>query len=326
MATKMIEQSTGAVFCDRSGNTCELQAGHRDELKPGWSKMLEDQPSSPSDAEIVREMDGVSSRLKLATRMLAAFGGRIDVDDALVVGCGDVVEPTFVASAGARSVVGTDLSFTEDRERLLRIVDRFLIENGRSIPKPDVVEMREDNIADSSLSDQSFDLVCSWRTLEHISDPQAAFAEMYRVLRPGGYAYHEYNPFFAIDGGHSLVTLDIPWGHVRFDRSDIERYLQQFRSNETERAWLLRQLPESNDHRRSQRVRHVSRFRNTRRHPRTRTEDLIRVDAKLLNAAQQNYPGTTLNDLISRIVRVVMPTERWMTDVSSQCLIIHSAF
>ena len=229
MATKMIEQSTGAVFCDRSGNTCELQAGHRDELKPGWSKMLEDQPSSPSDAEIVREMDGVSSRLKLATRMLAAFGGRIDVDDALVVGCGDVVEPTFVASAGARSVVGTDLSFTEDRERLLRIVDRFLIENGRSIPKPDVVEMREDNIADSSLSDQSFDLVCSWRTLEHISDPQAAFAEMYRVLRPGGYAYHEYNPFFAIDGGHSLVTLDIPWGHVRFDRSDIERYLQQFR-------------------------------------------------------------------------------------------------
>ena len=307
MATKMIEQSTGAVFCDRSGNTCELQAGHRDELKPGWSKMLEDQPSSPSDAEIVREMDGVSSRLKLATRMLAAFGGRIDVDDALVVGCGDVVEPTFVASAGARSVVGTDLSFTEDRERLLRIVDRFLIENGRSIPKPDVVEMREDNIADSSLSDQSFDLVCSWRTLEHISDPQAAFAEMYRVLRPGGYAYHEYNPFFAIDGGHSLVTLDIPWGHVRFDRSDIERYLQQFRSNETERALgyydncLNRMtIVDLNEFATS------AGFETLAVIPRTRTEDLIRVDAKLLNAAQQNYPGTTLNDLISRIVRVVM--------------------
>ncbi|HNO79478.1 MAG TPA: methyltransferase domain-containing protein [Phycisphaerae bacterium] len=307
MATKMIEQSTGAVFCDRSGNTCELKAGHRDELKPGWSKMLEDQPSSPSDAEIVREMDGVSSRLKLATRMLAAFGGRIDVDDALVVGCGDAVEPMFVASAGARSVVGTDLALTGDSERLRRIADRFLIENGQSIPKPRAAEMREDNIACSNLPNQSFDLVCSWRTLEHIGDPRAAFAEMYRVLRPGGYAYHEYNPFFAIDGGHSLVTLDIPWGHVRFDRSDIERYVQQFRSNETERALgyydncLNRMtIADLNGFATS------AGFETLAVIPRTRTEDLIRVDAKLLNPAQQNYPGTTLNDLISRIVRVVM--------------------
>lgn len=312
MPSRLVEPVITDVFRDGLGEVHDLVAGHRDELKPGWSKMLDDRPSSPSDAEVASEMAGVSSRLKLATRMLAAFGGRIDVDDALVVGCGDAVEPMFVASAGARSVVGTDLALTGDGERLCRIGERFLAQNGQNIPKPRVLEMRADNIACSNLPDQSFDLVCSWRTLEHIGDPRVAFAEMFRVLRPGGYAYHEYNPFFAIDGGHSLVTLDIPWGHVRFDRSNIERYLQQFRPNETERA--LRYYDESLNR---MTIADLDGFATSAGFevlaviPRTRTEDLIRVDAKLLDAAQQNYPSITLNDLISRIVRVVLrrPTE-----------------
>ena len=40
--------------------------------------------------------------------------------------------------------------------------------------------------------------------------------------------------------------------------------------------------------------------------PLTRTEDLIKVDAGLLAAAPSNYPSLTLNDLICRIVRVVL--------------------
>ena len=49
------------------------------------------------------------------------------------------------------------------------------------------------------------------------------------LLRPGGIGYHVYNPFFSANGGHSLCTLDFPWGHVRLDALDFERYLEEIR-------------------------------------------------------------------------------------------------
>ncbi|GJM25614.1 MAG: hypothetical protein DHS20C16_20290 [Phycisphaerae bacterium] len=311
MVSSVIESATGENFSDQFGITHELVAGHRDQLKPGWSRMLEDEPASPSDAEAVTEMDGVTSRLKLARRVLATFGGRFDVDDALVVGCGDVVEPMFVASAGARSVVGIDLAFASEGDRLTRIADEYLAKNGQPRPAPDTIQLRKHNVANSELPDKSFDLVCSWRTLEHIADPRSAFSEMHRLLKPGGYAYHEYNPFFAIDGGHSLVTLDIPWGHVRFDREDIAAYLNQFRPQEATRALsyfdncLNRMtIADLNEYATS------AGFEILTVIPRTRTEDLVRVDANLLTAAKRNHPTISLNDLISRIVRVVLRRSR----------------
>lgn len=82
----------------------------------------------------------------------------------------------------------------------------------------------------------SFDLVCSWDVLEHVRDPRRAFAETARLLRPGGLAFHEYNPFFAPDGGHSHCTLDFPWGHARLSEADFLRYLAEVRPGETEVA------------------------------------------------------------------------------------------
>jgi hypothetical protein len=48
--------------------------------------------------------------------------------------------------------------------------------------------------------------------------------------------YHDYNPFFSVNGGHSLVTLDVPWGHARLDGEDVERYLREIRPDEAEQA------------------------------------------------------------------------------------------
>ena len=52
---------------------------------------------------------------------------------------------------------------------------------------------------------------------------------MHRLLKPGGVGYHDYNPFFSLIGGHSLCTLDFPWGHARLDHDDVERYLRENR-------------------------------------------------------------------------------------------------
>src|SRR5690606_13729445 len=68
-----------------------------------------------------------------------------------------------------------------------------------------------------------FDRVCSWQTFEHIMDPGAAFSTIARVLRPGGAAFIEYNPFFSIDGAHWSGTIDIPWAHARLDHEDYQR-------------------------------------------------------------------------------------------------------
>jgi hypothetical protein len=59
---------------------------------------------------------------------------------------------------------------------------------------------------------------------------------MARLLRPGGLMYHDYNPFFSSIGGHSLATLDFPWGHARLDPSDVERYLREMRPAEAEQG------------------------------------------------------------------------------------------
>jgi SAM-dependent methyltransferase len=307
MASQLKNCTDGARFQDRFGAAYQLIPGHRDELKPGWRRMLDDEFPSPPHCEIVAALEGVASRMNLASRMLAAFGAGFDGTDALIVGCGDVVEPMFVSSAGARFVLGIDRSVNGEAEQTTRCASDFLLRKGLPEAAARSVELREENIAASSLPDQSFDLVCSWRTLEHIADPRAAFAEMHRLLRPGGFAYHEYNPFCAIDGGHSLVTLDVPWGHVRFDREDIEAYLNQFRPQEATKALAyfdnsLNRMTMADLNKYAT----DAGFEILAVIPRTHTEDLIKVDAKLLTAVQRNYPTIMLNDLISRIVRVVL--------------------
>lgn len=47
----------------------------------------------------------------------------------------------------------------------------------------------EENVLDLSYSDESFDLVVADQVLEHVEGlPERAFEELFRVLRPGGYA------------------------------------------------------------------------------------------------------------------------------------------
>lgn len=87
----------------------------------------------------------------------------------------------------------------------------------------------------------AFDVVVSMTAVEHFSDARIAFAEMARVLAPGGLAYHGVDPWFGSRGGHGLCTLDFPWGHVRLRPSELERYLLAFRPHESRDALAFRQ-------------------------------------------------------------------------------------
>jgi SAM-dependent methyltransferase len=57
------------------------------------------------------------------------------------------------------------------------------------------------------LADASIDFVFCASLIEHVSDPAALLAEIWRVLRPGGYAYVSFPPFYSPLGGHEYAPF-----------------------------------------------------------------------------------------------------------------------
>lgn len=92
----------------------------------------------------------------------------------------------------------------------------------------------------TQFADASFDYIVSREVLEHIPDLDSAFAELFRLLKPGAVMDHIYAPFFAPIGPHSFGILDLPWGHVRMSEADFERYIRELRPYEADYAipWL----------------------------------------------------------------------------------------
>jgi SAM-dependent methyltransferase len=90
----------------------------------------------------------------------------------------------------------------------------------------------------------SMDVVFSSSVLEHVQDLEAAFTEMYRLVKPGGAVIHNYSPYFSHDGGHALGTGDSPWAHVRMEKKEYLRYLAELRPHEfeTAREWFTHAL------------------------------------------------------------------------------------
>src|SRR4051812_7524745 len=100
-------------------------------------------------------------------RFAAQFAGGRRVLDAA---CGEGYGTTMLAAAGARSATGADIDQPT--------VDRAREKYGLAFECSDVAAL--------PFEDSSFDLVVSFETLEHVSDPGLAIAEFRRVLSEGG--------------------------------------------------------------------------------------------------------------------------------------------
>ena len=107
---------------------------------------------------------------------------------------------------------------------------------GKRFRNAEKVTFIEDDICNSTLPSDSYNLVISFDVLEHLHNPGQAFIHIKRILKKGGIAIHDYNPFFSLNGGHSLCTLDFPWGHCMLSKNDFERYIKEIRPEETEIA------------------------------------------------------------------------------------------
>jgi len=293
------------AFTLDSGRRLELDPNHRASVRaPSATGYGDESLVDEGLAGVASWLERVDARVELAARTLALFGWVVDGARVLVVGASEGGEVACLIRRGARSVVGTDYGdvFEGDgrigarRERVMRTLGEHAARATFEI----------DDIAGSQLETGSFDLVLSWQTLEHVADPAGAMREMARLLPPGGLAFHEYNPFFAIDGGHSLCTLEAPWGHARVTPAEFARYVRERRPEEAAEAERFftgalnrMTLADLDDH-----VRGAGLTRETLL-PRTRTEDLMALTPEILEDVRRLYPRAGVTDLISRVVRVV---------------------
>ena len=238
------------AFVDSHGVSHPLDPALRDRLKPGWRTMTDPAAAAraPSDESVRQRTLNAATAVAEASALLGAvagtgLGGRI-----LEVGCYDGAVAYEASKRAGTRVVASDLAryyvaqapgqpapdaLDAQLVRLSTLRERTRVAAGAAGGS---VEFVEDDIANSSLEPSSFDTIVSFEVLEHVLRPAAAFGSMARLLKPGGTAYHVYNPFFSVIGGHSLCTLDFPWGHARLDAADVERYVTTLRPGEADQA------------------------------------------------------------------------------------------
>ena len=241
-----------AEFTDSDGNTFPLVEGLR--------KRLSHNPHGASKTPDREALDAMlsSARASVDTALviLRAHGFRISGSYVLDAGCGDGARGIALIDRGAEHVTASDLmrfhprpyhcfnprarddeyeaeSLESTREALLRAAF------GRADDKARRITFAEDDITRSALPSGEFDLVCSWGMLGRVHDAGAAMRQTFRLLKPGGLAFHEYPAFLSLTGGGAGCTLDFPWGHAMLSAKDFGRYVMEFRPEESETAIRL---------------------------------------------------------------------------------------
>jgi SAM-dependent methyltransferase len=71
------------------------------------------------------------------------------------------------------------------------------------------------------LESSSIDVVYTIDTIEHLSRPREIFAEVHRLLKPGGVFLVHYNPWFNPHGSHLEDIITFPWPHVFFSMDTL---------------------------------------------------------------------------------------------------------
>jgi SAM-dependent methyltransferase len=144
-----------------------------------------------------------------AADMLALLGG------------GDRQMRRFLELGCADGMTGAALAA---RGKLVTAVD-----TGRSVldarAKDAGVGFRRMDAGYLQLDDDTYDVVYSYNSFEHFSDPARVLSEAARTTRKGGYIYLSFGPLYYSPWGlHAYRSVTVPYCHLLFRRQDLARF------------------------------------------------------------------------------------------------------
>jgi SAM-dependent methyltransferase len=110
------------------------------------------------------------------------------------------------------------------------------IEKSTFFEKSDIPFQRVDLLQAFPFESAQFDLVFCSSVIEHLSNPANLLHESWRVLKPGGYLYLSFPPFYSIFmvGGHHFKPFHFlgektaVWTYNRLHGTNIHRYADSF--------------------------------------------------------------------------------------------------
>jgi SAM-dependent methyltransferase len=148
---------------------------------------------------------------------LAGAGTDLEGLDVADVGCGDgLIDLGVCQKARPARLVGFDIVPT-DTDRLLALARR----EGVADELPENLEFRLSRQTQLPAEDGAFDVVFSWSTFEHVSEPLQLLREVRRVLRPPGILMIQIWPLFHSQHGSHLWQY-FPEGFVQLLREAEE--------------------------------------------------------------------------------------------------------
>ncbi|MBN8986657.1 MAG: class I SAM-dependent methyltransferase [Rhizobiales bacterium] len=176
-------------------------------------------PQEPKPMRLQQLARKVLNRLRSPASEAPKSYNRINAEDAasrlslrdakvLVVGANTGEDCREFIELGAREVHGLD------------VIDSV----GSAFQHPRVTYHQE-SIENSSLPSDSFDLVYSFATMEHVPDVAAGYSEMARLLKPRGVLFSMASPLWYSPYGHHMGCFQgHPWVHVAFDHAGVIDY------------------------------------------------------------------------------------------------------
>lgn len=308
-------------FTDSYGKTYKLFNGYRTKIKPGWEGVFRQKTTSfdksPARIDLIKA-NGLIAYEKIEP-ILKLYLPDLTKAEILEIGCSAGGTTFAFANQNIGRITGTEFSGYKIESLDNKEIEKDdLIEVNANLKElRDLVKERfnpvspvrfcDDDICNTKLEHDQFDLICSWDVLEHIHDPKEAFVNIYKILKTGGYAIQEYNPFFSLSGGHSACTIDFPWGHVLLNATDFERFNNDIQPDRKDvsmafyrngiNRMTIRDLKTYISESGLELVSIV---------PYPKEQHLRMLDHEVLKTAKRNYPTLELDDLITPKIIVIV--------------------